>query len=157
LSDILYENKLDSLFILKYIIPMNKKFIKSIVLAIFIAQFNLVFAGAMIAEPGLTAVSDGQSVKLTWQTTSEENLQSFIVERKASDGEFIQIATMSPEDDQYYEYVDRNAYKTEDAVYIYRLSIVETSGSVSHSGEASVLHNVSSVRRTWGSIKALFR
>lgn len=142
---------------MKYISLMNRKMLKFIAFGLFFAQFNFILGGAMIAQPGLSAVSDGQSVVLTWQTTSEDNLKNFVIERKPTEGEFVEIASLNPEEDKYYEYVDRTAYKTEEAVYVYRLKIVDNDGSVTYSGEASVLHNVSSVRRTWGSIKALFR
>jgi len=42
-------------------------------------------------------------------------------------------------------------------IFIYRLKIVDTNGQASYSNEVSVSHNVSGVKRTWGSIKAMFR
>ena len=58
-----------------------------------------------------------------------------------------------------YEYTDQTAFKTNDQVYKYRIEIVDKDGSLSYSKEMSVLHNngISGVKRTWGSIKALFR
>jgi hypothetical protein len=57
-----------------------------------------------------------------------------------------------------YTYVDRSAYKDTESVYVYRLKILEaSSGPSSYSNEITVSHSVSSVKRTWGSIKAMFR
>lgn len=136
---------------------MKTKMLKIFAIIILFAQVNIILAGAMIAQPGLSAVSDGQSVILTWQTTQEVNLKHFVVERKPADGHYVQIGVVDPVDGKYYEYTDRTAYKADEAVYVYRLKIVDQDGSVTYSGETSVLHNVSSARKTWGSIKALFR
>ncbi len=131
--------------------------LKLLAITLFFAQTVLLFAGAIIAEPGLTAVSDGQTVTLSWQTLQEENLRHFVIQRKTAEGAFIDLAYITPESDRNYEFIDRTAYKTDDAVYLYQLKIVETNGNVTTLREARVLHNVSSVRKTWGSIKALFR
>ena len=66
---------------------------------------------------------------------------------------------MSPETDQYYEYIDETAYKTTGSVYVYRIAIVDNDGTVTYSEEVSVLHDTinGGVKETWGSIKALFR
>ena len=58
-----------------------------------------------------------------------------------------------------YSYVDENAYKSSGAFYAYGLILVDYSGNRSEVVmNTQVIHdNVSSVKRTWGSIKALFR
>jgi len=65
---------------------------------------------------------------------------------------------VQPKDEgAFYSYTDRTAYKTSDNVYVYRLRIVESGGTASFSQDVPVTHSVSSVKRTWGSIKAMFR
>jgi len=115
-------------------------------------------AGATIAEPGLTARSSSGNVLVTWQTLQESNVQHFVVQRKTQNGPYADIGIMLPEKDQYYEYVDETAYKTAGTIYLYRIAIVDNNGNVTHTNEVTVLHdNISSVKKTWGSIKALFR
>lgn len=115
-------------------------------------------AGANIAEPGLTASSSGENVLVTWQTLEETNVKHFIVERRTQDSPFAEIGVVIPESDRYYEYVDETAYKTSGTIYLYRIAIVDNDGKVTHSNEVTVLHDsISSVKKTWGSIKALFR
>jgi hypothetical protein len=102
--------------------------------------------------------SEGDDVRLEWKTGEESNLQHFIVERKTPQNSYSDIATIQPKgSNSYYYYVDQSAYKSNDMVFIYRLKIVETNGQVSYSAEVTVSHNVSGVKRTWGSIKAMFR
>lgn len=138
---------------------MKTKMLKIIAISIFFAQLNLILAGVIIPEPGLTIVNDGNTVVLSWQTTQQDDLKNFVIQRKALNGTYVDIATIYPEDDMDYVYIDRNVYKTESSVYSYKLLIVEKDGRVS-SLESYVRvsdSNISSVRKTWGSIKALFR
>lgn len=120
----------------------------------------LVFAGILLAGADLlkfTARSSGGNIVVNWQTTTETNLKQFVVERKTLNGSFVEIGVVNPQADKNYEYVDQTAFKVSDQLYVYRLKIVDNDGSVSYSWEVAVPHNVSSVKRTWGSIKALFR
>jgi len=104
--------------------------------------------------------SDGDNVVLEWKTRSESNLLRYEVQRKAGhSGEFITLATVQPKgSNSMYSYIDRAAYKNAASLYIYRLKIVDQGSSpVSYSNEISITHSVNSVKRTWGSIKAMFR
>lgn len=104
--------------------------------------------------------SDGDNIVLEWKTRSETNLLRYEIQRKAgTNGDFVSLTTVSPKgSNSQYTYVDRSAYKDAESIYVYRLKIVETaSGPSSFSNEITVTHSVSSVKRTWGSIKAMFR
>lgn len=102
--------------------------------------------------------SEGDDIRLEWKTREEVNLQLFKIERKTPQSGFAEIATVLPKgSNSYYSYLDQTTYKTTDMVFIYRLKIVDTNGQASYSNEVSVSHSVSGVKRTWGSIKAMFR
>ncbi|MCX6170727.1 MAG: hypothetical protein NTX65_15405 [Ignavibacteriales bacterium] len=121
----------------------------------------LLTAGLIIAGVDLrsfTAKSSGGNVVLNWETNSETNFTYFVVQRKTVNGGYAEIGNIYPKSDRTYEFVDQTAFKTSGQVYVYRLKIVDNDGNVSYSGEVTVAHNsISSVKRTWGSIKALFR
>jgi len=102
--------------------------------------------------------SEGEDIRLEWKTQEEVHLQHFKIERKTPQNSFVEIATVQPKgSNSYYTYLDQSAYKSNDLLFIYRLKIVDTNGQVSYSNEVSISHSVSSVKRTWGSIKAMFR
>lgn len=113
-----------------------------------------VFAGAFLLK--FDVRSENGNVILEWQTSSETNLKHYVVERKSVSGGFVDIATIEPRADKTYKYIDQSAYKSNDVIYSYRVRIVDNDGSVSHTDERAVRHDVSSVKRTWGSIKAIF-
>jgi hypothetical protein len=102
--------------------------------------------------------SEGEDIRLEWKTREEVNLQHFKVERKTPQSSFVEITTIEPKgNNSYYTYLDQSAYKTDNMLFIYRLKIIDTNGQASYSNEVSVSHSVSGVKRTWGSIKAMFR
>jgi hypothetical protein len=102
--------------------------------------------------------SDGDDIRLEWKTGEEVNLQNFKIERKTPQNSYVEIATVEPKgSNSYYTYLDQSAYKMSGLIFIYRLKIVDTNGQASYSNEVTVSHNVSGVKRTWGSIKAMFR
>ncbi len=128
---------------------------KNKIYILFIIISSVIYAGAQLIY--FNATSKDGNVILEWKTSSETNLNYFVIERAAASGSFIPIARIEPRADKTYEYIDQTAFKSLDAVYTYRLKIVDNDGSVSYSATISVAHSVSSVKRTWGSIKALFR
>ena len=121
----------------------------------------LLFATAIFAGTFLEYFqgrSEGEDVRLEWKTREEVDLQHFKVERKTPQSSFVEIATIQPKgSNSYYTYLDQSAYKPGDLLFVYRLKIVDSNGQISYSNEVSISHSVSGVKRTWGSIKAMFR
>ena len=104
------------------------------------------------------ARSEGENVKLEWKTGEESNLKNFIIERKTQQSAYVELSTISPKgDNSFYTYVDESVYKSSDYVFTYRLRIVDADQKISYSSEVSVSPSISGVKRTWGSIKAMFR
>lgn len=132
-----------------------KKYFLKIILGFFI--FSIIFAGAFYSD--FTIVSDSDNVMLTWRTTSEDNLKETCVERKSVNGVFSEIGKLKAKgDNSFYEFIDENAFKVNDGVYVYRLKFVyNDSKTPDYSAELSVTHLTSVGKQTWGSIKALFR
>lgn len=123
---------------------------------IFFLVATAVFAGTFLEY--FQGRSDGEDIRLEWKTQEEVNLQHFKIERKTPQSSFVDITTIQPKgSNSYYSYLDQSAYKPNNLIFIYRLKIVDTNGQVSYSNEVSVSHSVSGVKRTWGSIKAMFR
>jgi hypothetical protein len=113
------------------------------------------FGGAYIYD--FQARSEGDNVKIEWKTQEEVNLIKFVIERRSQQGPFMEIATIQPKgSNSFYSFVDESAYKPQDVIFVYRLKIVDVS-EVSYSNEMSIAHSVSGIKRTWGSIKAMFR
>ncbi|MCH7826505.1 MAG: hypothetical protein IIC75_00810 [Bacteroidetes bacterium] len=114
------------------------------------------FAGAFLDY--FQVRSEGGNVVVEWKTSQETNLDKFVVERKSPQGVFIELATIAPKgSNSFYNYIDKGAYKSTDLLFIYQLKIVDTDNKVTYSSPASISLSISGVKRTWGSIKAMFR
>ncbi len=133
-----------------------KKFKLLIVLTIAL-NFSILFGGAFVQFFGVD--SNGDNITLTWQTTNEENVKEFEILRGADKDNLASISIVASKgNNSSYTYIDKNAYKTNSSFYSYGLVIVDIDGSKSEPITRGVSHNgVSGVKRTWGSIKALFR
>jgi Icc-related predicted phosphoesterase len=138
----------------EYILTVKIK--KSKYFLVFLLFITAVYAGAYIDY--FHARSDGEDVRLEWKTGEENNLQKFVIERKSPQTNFAEIGIINPTgSNSFYSFTDKNAYKSTDLLFNYRLKIVDNSNQVSYSHEVPVSHSVSGVKRTWGSIKAMFR
>ncbi|KAB2909800.1 MAG: hypothetical protein LC102_12775 [Ignavibacteriales bacterium] len=127
-----------------------------LILPIVIVLAVSVLAGAFLDF--FYAKSEDGQVKVEWKTTTENNIKSFVIERRTHNTAFTEIGRLSPKgNNSYYVFYDEGAYKTTDVVYIYRLKIFDKDNTSSYSREVSVSHSVSGLKKTWGSIKAMFR
>jgi len=131
--------------------------IRRLITFIFIvAGLSNLFAGAFLHY--FHAKSEGENVVLTWETGEEANITEYVILRGVEKEQMVEIAVVKPKgSNSNYKFTDESAYKTNDSFYIYQLKILDGDGSETFSNHVSVSHRPSSVKRTWGSIKALFR
>ena len=118
----------------------------------------LAYAGATITNGSLSAWSDGNYVHIAWSTSEESGVTRFEIDRKGSgDAGYVAIGSVAPNPNRTYEFIDYSAFKTSASVYEYQITVVSTDGRWTDPVVLRVSHNVSSVKRTWGSLKAMFR
>lgn len=104
------------------------------------------------------ARNDAENIRLEWKTGDEVNLKEFIIERKTQQTSYVELTSITPKgSNSFYTYIDESVYKSSSYVFTYRLKIVDQDLQISYSQEVSVSPNPSDVKRTWGSIKAMFR
>lgn len=120
---------------------------------------SFLFAGAIIIDfRGEPAYN---KVVLKWTTQNEINLKGFEIERGLNENNFKKIdfvkASKENKVKKEYKYEDKSVFKTFERTFYYRLKIIDNDGKFSYSKNISVTPTVSSIRRTWGSIKAMFR
>jgi hypothetical protein len=127
-----------------------------LVAVVVLSAFSLAFAGG-IKDGTLSAYSNGTTIVVRWISETELDVRGFQVERRAgTDGPFILLTSPyipAKGDGSTYEFVDNAAYRVTDNLYQYCITAVGNNATY----YVTVNHRVSSVRRTWGSIKAMFR
>ncbi len=139
--------------------------IKIFIFALFLSCTTL-FA-AEISLDYLTAKSDGKTITIEWKSSTERSITRYEVERASTDLQYRYIATIDARGGQSsYRYTDEDAFMKQTGEtpsvaqltkYSYRLKYVGSDNTINYSNSVSVAHNVSSVRRTWGMIKEIFR
>ncbi len=127
-------------------------------LVVVFVSFSVAYA-EFIKNDSFRASSDDVNVTLSWLTEDETSVAHFEIERRTiTDGAFVSIATLDPKGASLYEFVDYSAFRKATSIYQYRIKIVFSNGaSPVYVGPLTVPHTVSGVRRTWGSIKSMFR
>ena len=113
----------------------------------------------------LRAHSTGSAVVLDWRTGTEDAIVHYEVERAGEDQIFRYVATVSAKGSHAtYQFTDEEAFGKDEngnavaaTYFTYRLKIVYDQLPATYSTTAGVSHNVSTVRRTWGMIKEMFR
>ncbi|HTY59929.1 MAG TPA: hypothetical protein VMF59_14000 [Bacteroidota bacterium] len=107
-----------------------------------------------------SARSDGSSITVHWDSDDETGVVGYEIARKVGwDGQYVVLMASykAKGSNQPYDFVDETAFRTSATFYKYRITAVYANGGRSDPYETGVSHTVSSVRRTWGSIKAMFR
>ena len=126
---------------------------------LFVALHQISYAGG-IREGSLNGFSNGTSIVIRWQSEDESGVQRVEIERRVgTEGPFITLREIPLKgNDQAYEYIDDSAFRLTASLYNYRLKVQMAGAPLAvYYGPITVSHNVNSVRRTWGSIKAMFR
>ncbi len=112
------------------------------------------------------ATSGSDGITLRWTTSQEDGIKDFAVEKASQvNGQFYQIdGTIAPTGSgSTYQFVDKDLYKTtSSAIFTYRVRADGGDGNTYYSNTITQPYDFSSglsgvAKRTWGSIKAMFR
>lgn len=128
---------------------------------LFLALTATVFAAAEISS--FSVSQDNDNAELTWTTNGQETAQQeFLILRSSVNGSFAYLTTVpvNMSSPGHYQYVDNTIYKTTDQVFTYKVILVnnnDTNYYLSSKEASVVIGNISGIKRTWGSIKAMFR
>jgi hypothetical protein len=138
-----------------------KKLIRFLLLAPLAVALLIVTAQAAGDIFGyIKATSQGDQIVLQWRTTSETGIHSFEIERKSEEvTDFRRVGRIDAKGNgSTYQYTDNGAFFKSEAArqFTYRIKAVGPSVE-QYSTTSTATHEVSSVRRSWGMIKELFR
>jgi hypothetical protein len=113
-------------------------------------------AGGVISE--FSAVSLGQEAVLNWTVGQNTTILKFNVQRSFDGRRFYTIADVQPVRGVYkYSYTDDDLYKDNLHTYYYRIEAVLPNNVIQYSSTEEVRLSFSGIKRTWGSIKAMFK
>ena len=117
-------------------------------------------AFAIVIKDRPTAFSNGSDIVIRWATIDESGLQRFeIVRRAGTVGDFLLVGSVEQlkGNNSSYEYVDKSVFKANSGLYQYKIRVVNGQNPAPETEIITVSHLSSTAKRTWGSIKAMFR
>lgn len=122
----------------------------------FLLCFNaILFANAIIIE--WKAEPSQNKIILHWKTSQEIDVEKFIIKRSADNRNFSNIGEVPAKGPGYQYQFEDNRIGRVNSLFYYRLQVINKNGSTQQTDSLPVIPNISSIVRTWGSIKALFR
>ncbi len=128
--------------------------------AVLMLGSGLVWAGfGQVVLSRFEARTQGNDIVVEWETRVEQEVKTYVLERKTQyDVAFREIKRFTPHGPQKkYRYRDTHVYKnTAEQVY-YRLRILYKDGTIQLIDPIATDYTSTAVRRTWGSIKAMFQ
>jgi hypothetical protein len=103
--------------------------------------------------------SDESRIILQWNTSAEQGLSGFEVQRSTDGRTFFEIGFLHAQGrGSGYTFIDDSIIaKVSGRNYFYRLKIMDNQGSSQLSEVISIQSTLDVVPRTWGSLKALFK
>lgn len=134
---------------------MRKYFLPSLFTLALVFVFQAGFGQNVILDY-FSASPDGSDILVTWELTDQEGITNYKLLRKIEgEGSYSFIAHISPEADGRYEFLDITLFKDNAKNVSYKLQI--NRGGDLFTFLTQTVHNPTSVQRTWGSIKNMFR
>ena len=111
------------------------------------------FAGGKFT---ITQATGGEHVVIKWEATDESGVQGYqVLRRRVNENReaALPIAVIPLDATRRYTFEDHTLLRTTGNDYIYTIKAVGTE----EESDVLVRSEISGVRRTWGSIKAMFR
>ncbi|HED10203.1 MAG TPA: hypothetical protein ENJ10_05915 [Caldithrix abyssi] len=116
-------------------------------------------AGGDVVFTEYSAQPEANKVVVSWVTSKEVGVKSFVIKRSMDNKTFIELSTVPAKGPGYrYEYIDNDVLFKGSNVLYYKVAGLSPTGEViSETTTMNVLPNISGLFRTWGAIKAVFR
>ncbi|WNJ18021.1 hypothetical protein [Pontibacter sp. G13] len=100
---------------------------------------------------------EGADILLSWEMNGEDQVSTYRILRKFDDEPaYVWVADVPAAGKLSYSFLDDGIFKSTGRIVHYELQVVTASNQVLKFSR-SLSHNPTSIQRTWGSIKSMFR
>ncbi|MBN2424862.1 MAG: hypothetical protein JXR46_04705 [Calditrichaceae bacterium] len=131
---------------------------KTLTSIIILVLLSPLFAGYIFTE--YNAEPETNRVTISWLTKAENDVKQFVILRKkSSENIFREIKRINVQGPgTQYTYVDENVVFKDITPLFYKIRAVNGNNVMKEESDDMMVHpNVSSIFRTWGTIKAIFQ
>jgi hypothetical protein len=135
-----------------------------LLLTVFI--FLVITAATVVVQEFSADIPDTSKneIHLKWIVMENEGVMHYTIKRKmVRDVDFILVNTIESSsmgaNPRQYEYIDKNVFRNNSNTepVLYELYVTTTNGNQTLIGQTEVNYSSTAIRRTWGSIKAMFQ
>ena len=103
---------------------------------------------------------EGNNLVIGWQAREESDVKEYELYRmtRLTNNQFVKVQSIPPHGpNKAYIYRDDQVFKSSSELVDYRLEVVYTDGVREQLARDQVNYTSTAIRRTWGSIKAMFQ
>ena len=131
----------------------------SILIALVVAVAGWGMLSSSVRLSMFVVDSENSDLLVKWQANVEEDVAHYLIKRLTRlDNDFVEIEKMPAQGvNKLYVYRDDKIYKTAAETVEYALFAVDPDGGELSLGTRQTAYTPTAVRRTWGSIKAMFQ
>ena len=136
------------------------KYFLRVILPLILAMLLVATVSAIVIKDRPTAQSNGSDIAIRWNTADESGVARFdILRRSGTTGDFMIVGSVDQlkGNNSSYEFVDKSAFKVTGGLYQYKVRVINGQVPAPETDIVTVSHLTSAAKRTWGSIKAMFR
>jgi hypothetical protein len=127
-----------------------------LLMAVALALFSTTSKAQSLTLNYFHASPDGSDVIVAFEVPSEAGITAYKLWRKINDEpQYTLLETIVPNGALHYTYQDYTVFKDDSKTVSYKLQVFQNGAVFTYYTDIS--HNPTSVQRTWGSIKAMFR
>lgn len=138
-------------------IRMNRLFI--IITFLVLPAFSGVHTGS-VQMSFFKIEEDNNDLVVTWQTAQENEVREFELQRmtRFTNNQFVKVQSVPPHGpNKRYVFRDDQVFKVSSEQVDYRLEVIYMDGVREELAREQVNYTSTAIRRTWGSIKAMFQ
>jgi hypothetical protein len=119
----------------------------------------LVYAVEPLIFSECSATPENNRVVISWVTKSESGISKFLILRSSDDKTFSEVGSkMAKGSAGSYSFTDENVIFKVPQTFFYKIRAVKRDNTLVEDSESLLVNpNISSIFRTWGAIKAIFR
>lgn len=136
-----------------------KRLLLLIFLLLSVTAFSSVHTGS-VQMRFFKIAEEGNDLVVSWQTDQEVEVREFELQRmtRFTNNQFVKIQSIEPHGtSKSYIYRDDQVFKVSSEQVDYRLEVVYDTGVRELLAREQVNYTSTAIRRTWGSIKAMFQ
>jgi hypothetical protein len=137
------------------------------IILILLVVFSFIAYALQVNIDSFNASSDSKVITIEWKTNDESFIKSYDLER-TSGQLYTKITSLEAKGvPTSYRFIDESALLSaninkdnspmNNTNYSYRIKIIGKDNSFVYSNPVNVTHSVSSIRKTWGMLKEMFR